>query len=73
MAKSRKKPESNRGGARPGAGRKKKYEGQTTIVSLQLPNRLLDRIERDAAKAEQSRNETIVGVLAAHYFPPPSS
>ena len=52
---------SKRGGARPGAGRPRKYDGGTEIVSFAAPPGLAKQIdERVAAGEASSRSEWLV-------------
>lgn len=59
----------NRGGARPGAGRKIKYPtlGETVPIQLQVPRLLLDFIDEQAELDEVSRSEWITRRLARVY------
>jgi hypothetical protein len=55
------KKKAARGGARPGAGRPKKYE-DATRVTYWFPQALLDQIEEE--RGEQSANEWVVSTLS---------
>ena len=51
---------SKRGGKRPGAGRKPKYQsGNTREISIRLPPAAIEKIDADAARLGISRSEAI--------------
>ena len=54
----------NRGGAREGAGRKKKYKGETERLVVYAPAGLVKKLEQYAKKNELSRSEAAVRAIA---------
>ena len=53
----------NRGGFRPGAGRKPKYGEVTVSVGIHLPRSLRDELRYEAAQANRSLSEHIYRIL----------
>lgn len=62
-----KKSAKKRGGKREGAGRPRKYNGDSVVVSVKMPKRLATAIESEASSSGQSRNELIVSTLLKRF------
>jgi len=55
-----------KGGKRPGAGRKSKYDEPTTVRTFRVPVSLDEKIQDQSSKREISASELITNILRRH-------